>query len=323
MVIDTIWLWVLFNVGVLVLLALDLGVFHRHADVISVKEALVWSAIWIGVAAAFNIGVFVFGGATKGFEFMAGYIIERALSIDNIFVFILVFSYFSVPAKYQYRVLFWGILGALVMRAVLIALGTTLIEQFHFVIYLFGALLIYSGFKMAFQKDADIHPENNPVVKQFVRVFPVTKDFVEGKFFTRIDGRLLATPLFVVLLVVETTDLVFALDSIPAIFGVTLDPFIVYTSNVFAILGLRAMYFAIAGLMDKFHYLKFGLSLVLAFVGVKMLLSDVFHLSIELSLIIVTAIIAISVILSLVRPREEADIDMPYRKAGPGDLTSE
>lgn len=300
---DTVWIWIVFNIFVLVLLALDLGVFHKGNHAISVKESLIWSGIWILVGIAFNVGVFYFSGPQKGLEFFTGYVIERSLSIDNIFVFILMFSYFSVPAKYQYKVLFWGILGALVMRGALIMVGTALIDAFHWILYVFGAILILSAIRMALQKeDAELQPERNPVVKLFRRFFPVTESYHGGSFFVRQGGKLLATPLFIVLLVVETTDLVFALDSIPAIFAITTDPFIVYTSNVFAILGLRALYFALAGIMDRFHYLKLGLSIVLGFVGAKMLLEAFIHIETWVSLVVVATVLTISVVVSLLKP---------------------
>lgn len=303
---DTVWLWVAFNVFVLVLLALDLGVFHRSNHAISIKESLIWSGIWILVGLAFNVGVFYFGGPQKGLEFFTGYVIERSLSIDNIFVFILMFTYFGVPARYQYKVLFWGILGALIMRGALIMVGTALIAAFHWILYVFGVILIVSAIRMATQKEEDqLEPERNPVVRLFRRFFPVTESYHGGSFFIRQGHKLLATPLFIVLLVVETTDLVFALDSIPAIFAITTDPFIVYTSNVFAILGLRALYFALAGIMDRFQYLKLGLSIVLAFVGAKMLLDAFIHIETWVSLVVVAAVLTISVVASLLRPPDK------------------
>jgi tellurite resistance protein TerC len=315
--IDMIWLWVLFNIGVLVMLAIDLGIFHKDDKPISVKEALIWSAIWIVVAGVFNVGVWAFWGGQKALEFLTGYVIERSLSIDNIFVFILVFTYFAVLPRYQYKVLFWGIIGALVMRAALILLGTALVTSFSWIIYLFGGLLVISGIRMAFSSDSEVHPDQNPVVRLFTRIMPVSKQYDNGNFFTRINGKLLATPLLIVLIVVETTDLVFAFDSIPAIFAITTDPFIVYTSNVFAILGLRAMYFALAGVMDRFHYLRFGLSLVLVFVGAKMLLEEFIHIDTLLSLGVVALILTISVIVSLLRPPK---LELPHKPGEPGDL---
>ncbi|MHB1131244.1 MAG: TerC/Alx family metal homeostasis membrane protein [Chloroflexota bacterium] len=303
---NEIWLWVGFNIFVLAMLALDLGVFHRKAEVIKMREALIWSAAWIVLALAFNVGLYLFSGAEIALAFTAGYLIERALSVDNIFVFILIFAYFRVPAAYQYRVLFWGILGALVMRALLIAAGITLIERFHWMIYVFGAFLIFTGIKMLQQRDKEIHPEKNPVLRLFRRLMPVSDRYEGQSFFVRHAGRLVATPLFVVLLVVETTDVVFALDSIPAILAVTRDPFLVYSSNVFAILGLRALYFAVAGLMQMFRYLDYGLSAVLVFVGAKMLISDYYKMPIEIALGAVAAIIGIAILASIVLPRRVA-----------------
>jgi tellurite resistance protein TerC len=313
---DGIWLWILFNVFVLVVLALDLGIFHRDDHTISVKEALIYSGVWTFLALVFNLGVWLWSGPQAGLEFFTGYVIERSLSIDNIFVFILVFSYFAVPPKYQYKVLFWGILGALIMRVLLILAGAALIKNFHWVIYLFGALLIFSGIKMALQREGHIEPDKNPLVKLARRVMRVTPEYHNGNFFTRIRGVLYATPLFLVLLVVESTDLVFALDSIPAIFAITDDPFIVYTSNVFAILGLRALYFALAGIMDRFRYLKVGLSATLVFVGVKMLLSDVAKIPVSVSLGVVIGVLALSAGASLlVPPKPEANKDDPQEGA--------
>lgn len=297
-----IGIWIGFNIFILILLALDLGVFHRGAHVVRVREALIWSGIWILVALAFNVVIYFWRGSEMALAFLTGYLIERSLSIDNIFVFLLVFSYFKVPSRYQYRVLFWGILGALVSRAVLIAAGVSLIERFSWVIYVFGAFLIFTGIKLITQRDQKINPENNPLLKLFRRIMPVSKDFVGSKFFFREGGKLIATPLFIVLLVIESTDIVFALDSIPAILAITTDPFIVYTSNIFAILGLRALYFAVAGLMGLFRFLDYGLSAILVFVGAKMLLSEVYHLPVELALLVIGAILTTSILASIVWP---------------------
>ena len=305
MFLDPIWWWLIFTAGVLVLLAIDLGVFHKDDHVVTVKEALIWSGLWTVLALVFNAGVWLVSGSQAGIEFFTGYMIERSLSIDNIFVFILLFSFFAVPAKYQYKVLFWGIIGALIMRVALILVGATLIKEFHWVIYVFGGLLVVSGIRMALQGENHVEPDKNPVVRLFRRIMPVTSEYHNGNFFVRTAGKFAATPLFLVLLVVETTDLVFALDSIPAIFAITGDPFIVYTSNVFAILGLRALYFALAGIMDRFHYLKIGLSATLVFVGAKMLLSDVLEIPVLMALVVVAAILAVAVIASLLRPRKE------------------
>lgn len=298
-------LWIGFNIFVVGMLIVDLGVFHRQAHVVKIKEALLWSAVWIALALTFNLGIYFWRGEDVALQFLTGYLIEKSLSVDNIFVFVLVFSYFRVPALYQHKVLFWGILGALIMRAIFIAAGISLIQNFHWVIYIFGSLLILTGIKMAVQKDKEIHPEKNPVVSLLRRFMPVSARFEEGKFFVRQNGRLFATPLFVVLLVVETTDLIFAVDSIPAILAVTLDPFIVYTSNVFAILGLRALYFALAGIMNLFHYLNYGLAAILVFVGAKMLIVDVYKLPIAVALGVIAGILAISIIASLLWPRKE------------------
>lgn len=305
-------LWIGFNVFVLAMLALDLGVFHRKAHEVKVKEALWWSAVWIALALTFNAGIYFFRGEEAALEFLTGYLLEKALSVDNIFVFIMIFAYFRVPALYQHKVLFWGILGALIMRAIFIATGITLLQHFHWVIYIFGAFLIITGIKLAMQQDKEVHPEKNPVLKLFQRFMPVTKNFEGDKFLVKRDGRRFATPLLVVLLIVETTDVVFALDSIPAILAITTDPFIVYTSNVFAILGLRALYFALAGIMQMFHYLSYGLAAILVFVGIKMMIMDFYKLPIAVSLGVVAGILAIAVILSLVRPRRNAEaLSMP------------
>ncbi len=302
-----LWLWVGFTIFVLGMLALDLGVFHRSAHAVSLKEAGIWSAVWIALSLFFNVLVYNFYGHEAGLQFLTGYLIEKSLSVDNIFVFVLIFSYFSVPAMYQHRVLFWGIFGALVMRAVMIWTGAALLERFHWIIYVFGAFLVFTGIRMAFHKDEELHPEDNPVVKLFKRFMPVAPEYHGQSFFVRQAGKLFATPLFVVLLLVESTDLVFALDSIPAIFAITRDPFIVYTSNVFAILGLRALYFLLAGVMDKFRYLKIGLSVVLVFVGLKML-GEYFHIEIPISysLGVIALVLLASVGVSLWKNSREA-----------------
>ncbi len=302
---DTTWLWVGFNLFVLAMLALDLGVFHRKAHVVSFREAMGWTVAWVTLAAIFNLGIWHFAGAEKALEFTTGYVIEYSLSVDNIFVFALLFSYFAVPAAYQHRVLFWGILGALVMRAVMIVAGSVLITKFAWIIYVFGAFLILTGIKMIVKREEEIHPERNPVVKWFKRLMPVTADYRGDKFFVRENGVRMATPLFVVLMLVELSDVLFAVDSIPAIFAVTKDPFIVYTSNVFAILGLRSLYFALAGVLDKFHYLKIGLGVVLTFVGVKMLLGHTpLKIDTLVSLGVIIAVLATSIVMSLVRPKK-------------------
>lgn len=303
---NELWMWIGFNVFVLAMLALDLGVFHRKSHEVKIKEALMWSGVWIALALIFNYGLYLWRGSEVALEFLTGYLIEKSLSVDNIFVFIMIFAYFKVPALYQHKVLFWGILGALVMRAIFIAAGVTLIQQFHWVIYVFGAFLILTGIKMALQKDKEIHPEKNPVLKLFRRMMPVTTQYFGDRFFVKQDRRNYATPLFVVLLLIETTDLIFAVDSIPAILAITTDPFIVYTSNVFAILGLRALYFALAGIMQMFHYLAYGLAAILVFVGAKMMLVDFYKLPIGVALGVVAGILIVSVVASLLRPRKEA-----------------
>ena len=306
-----VWMWVAFNVFVLAMLAVDLGVVHRRAHEVTLKEALVWSGVWIALALLFALGVYVWHGPQPALEFLTGYLIEKSLSVDNIFVFVLIFSYFKVPARYQHEVLFWGILGALVMRAIFIFAGIALLQRLHWIIYVFGALLILTGIKMAMEKDKEIHPDKNPVLKLFRRLVPVTEGYHADHFFVKHGGRYAATPLFIVLLVVETTDVIFAVDSIPAILAITMDPFIVYTSNVFAILGLRALYFALAGVMQLFHYLHYGLSAILVFVGAKMLLADVYKLPVGVALGVIAGILLIAVIASLMRPQQSDVVTTP------------
>jgi tellurite resistance protein TerC len=302
---DSVYLWVGFNAFVLALLALDLFVFNRQAHEISPREAAITCIAWVSLALTFGVGVYLFAGPQKGLEFFAGYVIEETLSVDNMFVFVLIFGFFRVPARYQHRVLFWGILGALVMRGTMIGAGAYLIHHFHWILYLFGAFLVFSGIRMAMHRDEDLHPEKNPAIRLVRRLFPVTSEYHGQQFFVRqmIDGKstLAVTPLFVVLVLVEVTDLLFAVDSIPAVFAVTDDPFIVYSSNVFAILGLRALYFLLADVIDRFHYLKTGLSVVLVFVGLKMLLADVYKIPIAASLGIIVLVLAASVAASLLR----------------------
>ena len=312
---ESIWLWVGFNIFVLFLLALDLGVFHRKAHAVSMKEALTWSIVWITLSLLFNLVIYLYwdvmvpnSSYTNGeaaLAFLTGYLIEKSLSVDNIFVFILIFSYFAVPDQYQHRVLFWGILGALIMRGTLILVGSVLLETFHWIIYVFGAFLIFTGIRMARKQEEELKPDENPVVKFFKRFVPVTDNYEGDKFFIRRAGRLFATPLFLVLLVVESTDLVFAVDSIPAIFAVTRDPFIVYTSNVCAILGLRALYFLLANVMHQFEYLKLGLAVVLTFVGVKMLLIDIYKIPVAVSLAVIASVLTVSIVASLIKTRRE------------------
>jgi len=304
---DQLWLWVGFNVFVLAMLAVDLFIFHKDAHEVSLREAAAWSTVWIVLAMLFGAGVYLRTGREPALEYLTGYVIEKALSVDNIFVFVLIFSYFRVPARYQHRVLFWGILGALLMRGAMIGAGAYLIERFHWVVYVFGGFLVLTGLRMATQTEQAIEPESNPVIRLVRRLVPVTDAYHGQDFFVRqpVDGvpRLAATPLFVVLVLVETTDLIFAVDSIPAIFAITRDAFIVYTSNVFAILGLRALYFLLAGVIHRFHYLKVALAAVLVFVGLKMLLVDVYPVPIGISLAVIAAVLASSVAASLLWPK--------------------
>lgn len=294
--------FVLFNIFVLAMLALDLGVFHRKAHEVKVGEALGWTGGWIAMALLFAAGIYLWRGHEDGLSFITGYLIEKSLSIDNVFVFILIFSFFRVDPLWQHKVLFWGILGALVMRGIFIFAGVALIQTFHWIIFVFGAFLVYTGIRMAFRRETEIHPEKNPVLRAFRRLVPVTEDYRDGRFFVKENSRTLATPLFVALLFIETSDIVFAVDSIPAIIAITRDPFIVYTSNVFAILGLRALYFALAGTMKMFRFLHYGLSFILAFIGGKMLISGFYEIPIVAALGVVTATLAVSVIASLAKP---------------------
>lgn len=300
-----IWFWIGFNAFVVLMLALDLGVFHRKAHEVGFKEAMTWSGIWISLALMFNLGIYYYFGKVKAVEFLTGYIIEKSLSVDNIFVFVLIFSSFAVPAKYQHRVLFWGIIGALIMRAVFIFAGVALINKFHWIIYVFGVFLLYTGIKIAINKGTKINVENNRLLNLFRRYFPVTKEYHGSKFITRIEGKTWATPLMMVLILVETTDLIFAVDSIPAILAITNDPFIVYTSNVFAILGLRSLYFALAGILKYFHYLHYGLAAILVFVGIKMLITDFYKFDPFISLGIIGFILLTSIVMSIWKPAKE------------------
>lgn len=306
---ESIWLWVGFSAFVLVVLSIDLGLFDRKAHVITYRQAITWSGIWIGLALLFSGVVFWRRGTDSGIKFLTGYIIELSLSVDNLFVFLLIFSYFKVPAKHQHRVLYWGVLGALAMRATMILLGTTLIARFHWIIYIFGAFLVYTGLKMFRHEDNDLQPEQNPIVRLVTRYVPITRTYEGSKFFTNANGRKTGTLLLLVLIIVEVTDLVFAVDSIPAIFAVTIDPFIVYTSNVFAILGLRTFYFLLAGVVEKFHYLKTGLAIVLTFIGTKMLVADLLERFYQrtipptLALAVVAIVLLASVAASLVWPQ--------------------
>lgn len=312
----SIWLWVGFNAFILAMLALDLGVFHRKSHAVSVREATTWSAVWIALALVFNAGIFHFRGSEQGIQFLTGYLIEKSLSIDNIFVIALIFSFFAVPKAYQHRVLFWGILGALVMRAIFIGAGAALLGRFHWILYIFGAFLLFTGAKMAIYRNQEMHPEHNPVLQLVRRLVPVTANYEGDRFWVRHGARLMATPLFLVVVLVETTDLIFAVDSIPAIFAVTDDAFLVYTSNVFAILGLRSLYFLLAGVMDKFAYLKLGLSAILVFVGAKMLLTEVYKIPSSISLLVVLSLLATAIAASLGKSRREARLAAEAASSG-------
>ena len=295
--------WLGFVVFLVIMLALDLGIFNKSSHEIHYKEALLFSGIWISLAILFNVGVFHFLGKEKGLEFLTGYLLEYSLSVDNIFVFILLLSYFNVPKKYQHKVLFWGIIGAIIMRAFLIIIGATLIIKFHWIIFIFGAFLVISGVKMAFSDNDKKEPEKNIIVKIFKKIFPVSDRYEKDKFFVRHKAGLLATPLFIVLIIIETSDLVFAFDSIPAILAITQDTFIVFTSNAFAILGLRSLYFALSGIMDKFRFLKYGLSLILVFIGVKMLISGVYEINIITSLLVIVLVLTVSILFSIYKKK--------------------
>lgn len=308
-------LWIGFSLFILTMLSLDLGLFNRKAHTIRYREAWIWSAVWVTLAMIFAGLVFYYQGSQRGFEFLTGYLIELSLSVDNLFVFLLIFSYFKVPSKFQHRVLFWGVMGALVMRLTMIFVGAALIERFHWIIYIFGAFLVYTGIKMFGQEEIDIQPEQNPLVRAVTRFFPISRHYDEEKFFTKSNGKRTGTLLLLVLMVVEVTDLVFAVDSIPAIFAITTNTFIVYTSNVFAILGLRSMYFLLAGVVEKFRYLRIGLAIVLTFIGVKMLLGALgLHIPIKISLSFVAIVLVGSVVVSLlIAPERETTIqvDLP------------
>jgi TerC family integral membrane protein len=298
----TVWFWVGFIGFVLAMLALDLGVFHRRPHEVRPVEAGIWTVVWVALALLFALGLYLIGGHHVALTFLTGYVIEESLSADNIFVMVLIFEYFRVPKSCQHRVLFYGILGALVMRGLFIAAGAALVSNFHWVLYLFGALLIYTGVRMAIKRDDSFDGEQNRIVRLVRRWVPISSDFKGKHFFTIEAGRRIATPLLLVLVLVEATDLVFAVDSIPAIFGVTTDPFIVFTSNIFAVLGLRSLYFLLAAVVDRFHLLKYGLAVILSFVGAKMLLDRVVHVDIELSLVVILSVLALSIVASMIVP---------------------
>ena len=299
----SIWLWVGFVVFVVVMLLLDLGVFHRKAHTIGFREAAIWSGVWIALSMLFCAGIYIWMDNQKGFEFLTAYLIEKSLSVDNVFVWMLLLSYFCVPAQYQHRVLFLGVLGAIVTRGIFIAAGITLLNVFHWLLYIFGAFLIFTGIRLALRKDKETHPERNPVLKLVRRFLPVTSGYHGQRFFIRHAGALMATPLFMVLLVVETTDIVFAVDSIPAVLGITKDAFIVWSSNIMAILGLRALYFLVVNILRYFRYLKIGLALVLCFVGVKMVISDFVHISTPVALGTIAGILALTMLASYLAER--------------------
>jgi tellurite resistance protein TerC len=308
-------LWIGFSLFILFMLSLDLGLFNRKAHAVRYREAAIWSAVWVSLAMIFAGIVFYYQGSDLGFKFLTGYVIELSLSVDNLFVFLLIFSFFKVPAKVQHRVLFWGVMGALIMRLTMIFIGAALINRFHWIIYVFGVFLIYTGIKMFRQEDTDIQPEDNPIVQLVTRYIPITRHYEGSAFFTKVNGKLTGTLLLLVLIIVEVTDLVFAVDSIPAIFAITTNTFIVYTSNVFAILGLRSMYFLLAGVVEKFQYLRMGLAIVLTFIGAKMLI-EAAHIviSVKISLIVVATVLLGSVIASILWPKDaemKIEVDLP------------
>ncbi len=312
--IGTPWLWAGFTVLILALLGVDLGLFHRRAHVVGMREALCWTAVWIALALMFSACVYLWFGSQHALEFFTGYLIEKALSVDNIFVFLVIFSYFAVPSENHHRVLFWGIIGALILRAVFIVLGAALLQRFHWVMYLFGAFLVITGARLL-RRAGEVHPERNPLFLAFRRIVPSVKEYRGAHFTVREGGRRFATPMLLVLLCVEASDIVFAVDSIPAIFAITRDPFIVYTSNVFAILGLRALYFVLAGVMREFHYLRPGLAVVLVFIGVKMTLTDLYEIPVLASLAVVAAVLAGAAAASMLWPPAERAGSAPPRPA--------
>lgn len=303
-------LWILFNAFILAMLIVDLKVFNRKPHEVNIKESLIWTGVWITMAVIFGIGIYFFMGAQSSLDYFTGYLIEKSLSVDNIFVFLLIFTYFGVDSIYQHKVLFWGIFGALVFRLLFIMVGVALLEQFHWIIYVFGAFLVFTGIKLGLEKDKEIHPERNPVLKLVRRFLPITKDFHGPDFFIKRGSRLIATPMFVVLIVIETSDIVFALDSIPAIMAITRDTFLIYSANAFAILGLRALYFALSGVMRLFHYLHYGLAFILVFIGVKMLIESFIHIPTLITLGVIVVTLSISVIFSIKYPQEE-EMDVP------------
>lgn len=302
MQVNILW-WIGFNVFVLAALMIDLGVFQKHTHVVGYREAFTRSAIWISLALLFCFGIYKTKGSESALNFLAGYLLEQSLSVDNLFVFLTIFSYFVVPKQYLHRILFWGIISAIILRAIFIFAGILLIEQFHWMIYVFGLLVIFAGIKLAYGKGEEVHPEDNFVLKNLSKIIPCTPNYENGHFFVKQGGKYLATPLFVVLVAIETTDVMFAIDSVPAILAITTDPFIVYTSNVFAILGLRSLYFALEKMMAAFHFLHYGLAAILIFIGLKMLLTDYIHIPVTVTLAVVASILSLSVIISLKTPK--------------------
>jgi tellurite resistance protein TerC len=301
----TALLWLIFGLFIIIVMSLDLGVFHRKSHEVHFREAIAWTGVWVALALLFNLGILLWKGHGPALQFLTAYLIEQSLSIDNLFVFLLIFNYYRVPARYQHRVLFWGIIGAIVFRGIFLVLGVTLLRYVSWVTYVFGAFLVFTGIKMAFEKDKEIHPEQDPLMRLLRRWLPVTHEYHGSNFFARVNGRALVTPLFVVLLVVDWADVVFAVDSIPAVLAISTDTFIVFTSNVFAILGLSSLFFVIAGIMKLFHHLHFGLSAILVFVGAKMLLADRVHIPEFASLGVIAACITLSIVASLVWPERE------------------
>lgn len=301
--------WGLFILFIVVMLAIDLGIFNSKDHEVKVKEALVWSGVWVALALTFNAVIYLWRGPEVALQFFTGYVIEKSLSIDNIFVFLQVFAYFSVPAIYQHKILFWGVLGAIVMRAIFILAGVALITKFHWIIYVFGVFLVFTGIKMVVSKNKEVHPEKNLLIRLLGRFMPISRDYEGGKFIIRKSGVIMATPLMVVLLVIETTDVIFAVDSIPAILAITTDPFIVFSSNLFAIMGLRSLFFALAGVVKKFYYIHYGLAAILVLVGVKMIVSDFYKLPSAAALAAVAAILSFSMIASVIWPRRSQDVE--------------
>ena len=301
-------LLILFNIFILLMLALDLGVIQRKAHFPTMKEALSWTFVWISLAILFGLYIWYDLGSSKALEFYTVYVVEEALSVDNVFVFIVIFSYFAVPKNAQHKVLFWGVLSAIILRALFIVAGAALISKFHWILYLLGIFLIFTAIKLAVQKDTEVHPEHNPFIKLARKLFPVTKDYVGEKFFVRLNNKGYITPLFLVLLMIESTDIAFATDSIPAIFAITRDTFIIYTSNIFAILGLRSLYFVVAGFMKQFRFLKYGLSIVLGFIGIKMLIEPWYKIPILSSLCVIFSIITLSILISIIYQNKTDDL---------------